>query len=65
LIVAVSIASGAAAGPLEDGLAAYERGDYATALSEFRLLAEQGNAVAEYRLGYMYENGSGVTQDDA
>lgn len=30
---------------------AYERGDYATALREFRPLAEQGNAAAQFNLG--------------
>ncbi len=29
------------------GVAAYERGDYATALREFRSLAEQGNSDAQ------------------
>ena len=30
------------------GMAAYKRGDYATALSEWRPLAEQGHARAQY-----------------
>ena len=34
-----------------DGLAAYERGDYATALREWRPLARQGYAHAQYILG--------------
>jgi hypothetical protein len=34
-----------AAGPFEEGLAAYERGDYATALRLWRPLAEQGEAA--------------------
>ena len=42
---------------------AYENGDYAIALKEWRLLAEQGNADAQYNLGEMYRNGEGVTQD--
>ena len=32
------------AGPVEDGLAAAERGDYAAALKFWQPLAEQGNA---------------------
>ena len=36
------------------GVEAYERGDYATALTEFRRLAQQGNAVAQSNLGQMY-----------
>ncbi len=47
------------------GLAAYERGDYAAALKEFRPLAEQGDAAAQTFLGVMYENGEIVPQDDA
>ena len=35
----------------EDGLAAYERGDYATALRLWRPLAEQGNALRQKILG--------------
>ena len=45
------------------GLDAYLRGDYDTALAEFRPLAEQGYASAQYNLGVMYDNGLGVPQD--
>ncbi|MDC3312300.1 sel1 repeat family protein [Alphaproteobacteria bacterium] len=47
----------------EKGLAAYESGDYATALREWTPLAEQGNAIAQYKLGFIYENGVGVPQN--
>ena len=47
----------------EAGVDAYERGDYETALKEFRLLAEQGNAEAQYNLGNMYRSGLGMPQD--
>ncbi len=47
------------------GVAAYDRGDYATALREWRPLAEQGDAEAQNSLGYMYSHGEGVTQDHA
>jgi TPR repeat protein len=40
------------------------RGDYETALRELRLLAEQGDAGAQYNLGTMYAEGLGVSQDD-
>ena len=46
-----------------EGVAAYQRGDYATAFREFRPLAELGNAKAQNNLGFMYYNGQGVTQD--
>ncbi len=65
LIVAVVGAGGAVAGPLEDGDAALQRGDYATALKVWRLLADQGNPVAMIDLGGMYELGQGVPQDFA
>jgi TPR repeat protein len=51
------------AGPLEDGGAAYERGNYATALRLFKPLAEQGDAAAQFFLGSMYAQGKGVPQD--
>lgn len=52
-----------AAGPYEDAIAAYNSGNYATALRRLRVLAEQGDCVAQYKLGFMYERGQGVTQD--
>ncbi len=55
----------ALAGPLEDGAAAYERKDYATALRLWRPLAGQGHARAQFHLGGMYDIGQGVPQDDA
>ena len=48
----------------QKGLTAYESGDYATALREWKPLAEQGNASAQYNLGVMYDNGQGVSEDD-
>ncbi|MDP6591354.1 MAG: tetratricopeptide repeat protein, partial [Alphaproteobacteria bacterium] len=49
----------------EDGYRAHERGDYATALSEFRPLAEAGNVDAQRFLGMMYFEGRGVPKDIA
>ncbi len=46
-----------------DGLVAYWRGDYATALQEFKPLAEQGDARTQFKLGLMYSNGQGVALD--
>ena len=45
------------------GKAAYDRGDYATALREWRPLAEQGNDSAQYFLGVCYANGYGVPKN--
>ena len=48
-----------------EGVAAYKRGDYATALREYRPLAEQGDAAAQAALGVIYHYGQGVPQDYA
>ena len=45
------------------GLTAYQKGDYATALKEWRPLAEQGDPAVQYNLGLMYVDGHGVPQD--
>jgi len=75
--LSLSLAAPVAAGPLEDALAdyerrrsanadalaAYNRGDYETALRLWRPLADQGHASAQISLGLMYDNGQGVPQD--
>jgi TPR repeat protein len=65
LALAVALVGSAAAGPFEDGTAAYQKGDFATALRLMRQLADQGIAKAQYALGVMYYNGQGVPQDYA
>jgi TPR repeat protein len=50
---------------LSGGLAAVRRGDFATAMREWRPLAEAGNADAQFNLGLMYDKGEGVPEDDA
>ena len=53
---------------LNKGMEAYKSGDYVTALKEWRPLADQGNAAAQYNLAFIYNYGNsdaGVTQDDA
>ena len=57
------IASTAWAGDLEDGLAASEKGDFATALKLWQPLAERGNAAAQFHLAMLYQLGFGVPQD--
>ncbi len=65
VLLLAALAGTAVAGPIEDAVAALARGDYATALREFRVLAEQGLADAQYNLGVMYAKGEGVPQDYA
>lgn len=45
------------------GLVAYERGDHAGALREWRPLAEKGEAASQFNLGLLYYEGQGVPQD--
>ena len=54
----------AAAQTLDDAVSAFKRGDYAAAIETFRDLVEEGSALAQFRLGVMYEEGEGVPQDD-
>lgn len=49
---------------LAEGVSAIGKGDFQTALLELQPLAEQGNADAQFNLGLMYFNGTGVQQDD-
>jgi len=53
------------AGDLEDGIAAYDKQDYATAIVHFKAAAAKGNASAQYNLGVMYDEGHGVAQNYA
>jgi TPR repeat protein len=48
----------------EDGYAAYDRQDYATALQIWKRLAKQGVKSAQYGLGELYSQGHGVARDD-
>lgn len=42
---------------------AYNRGDFATAETEFRALAERGDPASQFFLGMMLANGQGIPQD--
>ena len=57
------LAAGLARADFKTGLDAYQRADYATALQEWRPLAEKGDANAQYNLGLLYNQGLGVQQD--
>ena len=67
-ILSLALAFGAGAALAQDfqkGFAAYTEGDYATALKEWRPLAEQGNVTSQYNIAVMYDKGKGVLQDNA
>ena len=46
-----------------DGQRAYASGDYETAIIEWTQVAQDGNARAQYNLGWMHANGRGIAQD--
>ena len=48
---------------IQNGWDAYKNGDYVTAVKEWKLLAEKGDAEAQNNLGFMYRHRLGVTQD--
>jgi len=62
-LLSLTLPSSVAAQDFDRGVSAYNDGDYPTALREFRLAAEQGNASAQYNLGLMYDNGQGLPQN--
>lgn len=50
---------------LQDGIAALNRKDYASAVRRLEPLAQAGNAQAQWRLGLLYFHGHGVPESDA
>jgi TPR repeat protein len=50
---------------LQKGLAAYDVGDYETAMAECLPLAEAGDPGGQFCVGRMYANGFGAPMDDA
>ena len=65
LLLSLILGSGAAiAADFNKGLEAFYSGDFETASVEWTPLADQGNADAQYTLGFMYEFGRGVPEND-
>lgn len=60
---ALGLAAGAARADVKAGVDAWQRGDFAAAVAEWRPLADQGDADAQYNLGQAYKMGRGVPQD--
>lgn len=48
---------------LQQGVDAVHRGDFGEAYWRWRPLAEQGNAEAQFQLGWLYANGQGLRQN--
>jgi hypothetical protein len=64
--VAVALdALAAAAGALDDGMAAYREKDYAKAVEAWKPLAEKGDVDAQYYFGTLFAEGKGVEQSDS
>lgn len=63
LLTALFSAPFTAQAGLKDGLAAYDKAEYATALKELTPPAEKGNAQAQFRLGKIFNLGQGVPPD--
>ena len=59
----MTLSSPVPAQDFQKGFAAAQAGDFATAIQEWKPLAEVGDEVAQYNLGVMYDNGDGVLQD--
>ena len=64
LLLTLLVGNPAVSADFQKGYAAYQSGDFPTALREWEPLAEQGYASAQSNLGWMYDNGQGVPQDD-
>ena len=62
VVLGVAVAARADVG---QGWQAYEQGDYATALEIWTDTAKQGDAVAQYNVGVLYDEGAGVGRDVA
>ena len=65
LVAVLSLAAISAGADFNTGLTAYNKGDYVTAVKEWRPLADQGVAAAQFNLGLLYLDGHGVPQDPA
>ncbi len=63
LILTLLVANPAFSGDLIKAVSAHRSGDYATALREWKPLAEEGVPSAQNMLGHMYRLGQGVLQD--
>lgn len=65
MLLILAMLTPASAADFQAGLEAFERGDFATVVREWRPLAEQGHATAQYLLGGMYKLGVGLPQNNA
>lgn len=64
LLLALTQTPTALATPLDDALKALEAGNSPKAVETLVKLANDGNALAQFRLGGLYYHGQGVTEDE-
>jgi cell division septation protein DedD len=60
---AIALAASPAWADVKKGVDAWQRGDFGAAVAEWRPLADQGDADAQYNLGQAYKMGRGVPAD--
>ena len=67
VVVAAAVVGGSAPfrADVKAGIAAYEAGDYETALREWQASAEQGQVEALFNIGLLHYHGRGVSEDRA
>ena len=63
LLLTLLVGNPAFSADFQKGMDAFDKEDYATALREWKPLAEQGYALAQNNLGVMYEKGQGVSRN--
>ena len=63
-IIGFTASNAAMADRFDDGVVAFIKGDSATAMKIWQPLAKEGNAEAQYHLGYMFQTGTGVKKDN-
>ena len=66
VVLVLSLFSGntVLAGDLDKGVRAYQGANYSTALGVLMPLAKSGDAEAQFYLGKMYLDGTGVSRDN-
>ncbi len=63
-LLILSFSTAALAGPLEDALQAYDKGNYVQAAQLLAPLAKNGDAVAQLRLGMLNYYGRGMKENE-
>ena len=59
----ISLSPVAVMADYQEGRDAFDRGDYSTALKEFKILVKQNDSRGQYALAVMYDLGEGVLQN--